>query len=211
MKITVLQPNLFPFKSYFDLINKVDKVIFFDDSLYNSKTWINKTVLKREGKRFVFNINLDAEEGTYLKDVKINCKNWKRNFLRMISCEYKNSKNFTKVFPIIKEVINLPTENISYIASYSIFRISQEFFDYNGEFVLASKKYKKIESKSFRNKIIEICKYERANHFYTFSMYKDTFDSNFFIKNDIAISYYSSPNRGDFSCLEFLMNDLVIN
>jgi len=209
MKITVLQPNLFPFKAYFDLIKKVDKVVFFDDSFYNSKTWVNKTVIKKNDRRFVFNINvIDDGEETKLCDVKINCKNWKRNFLRIISSQYKTARNFPIVFPLIKEIINLPVENICQISAYSIFRISQEFYDYKGEFILSSKKYKKIKSGSFRNKIIDICKYERADHFYTFSMYRETFDSHYFTKNNISISYFESPNKTAYSCIDFLMNDL---
>ena len=208
MKITVLQPNFFPFKAYFEIIQKVDKVVFFDDSLYNEKTWVNKTVIKRNDKRFVFNIGISCEEESQLCDVRIDCKNWKRNFLRMISSEYKDSRNFSKVFPIIKEIVNLPVENICQISSYSIFRISQEFYNYEGEFILSSKKYKNIKSSSFRNKIIDICKYERATNFYTFSMYRETFHSSYFIKNNLSISYMESPNRFAYSCIDFLMNDL---
>ena len=51
MKITVLQPNLFPFKSYFDIVKRVDKVVFADDTYYNKKSWVNKTVLKKNGKK----------------------------------------------------------------------------------------------------------------------------------------------------------------
>ena len=56
MKITVLQPNFFPFKSYFDVVRDVDKVIFADDSFYNKKCWVDKTIIKRNGNKFVFKI-----------------------------------------------------------------------------------------------------------------------------------------------------------
>tara|TARA_Y100000593_G_scaffold33009_1_gene64940 strand:+ start:51 stop:698 length:648 start_codon:yes stop_codon:yes gene_type:complete len=208
MKITVLQPNFFPFKSYFDLISKVDKVIFSDDTLYNSKTWVNKTILKRGKKRFIFKVNLDSEdENKLICDLNIDSKNWKRNFLKMLAKEYKNSKNFEKVFPILKEIVNLPVENMSQVSAYSIFRISQEFFNYKGEFLLSSKKYKNLQG-SFRNRIIEICRKEGAKQFYTFSMYRSTFDSNFFVKNRVSISYFDSPNHEACSCIDFLMKDL---
>ena len=57
MIITALQPNLFPSKPYFDLIEKVDKIVFLDDSFLNSKCWVNKLVLKRNSKKFIFKIS----------------------------------------------------------------------------------------------------------------------------------------------------------
>ena len=208
MKITVLQPNFFPFKSYFDLIGKVDKVIFADDSFYNAKSWVNRTALKRGDKKFIFKVGVNSKgDSDPISELEINAKNWKKNFLRMIASEYKDSINFEKVFPVIKEVVYLPTDNMSHISAYSIFRISQEFFRHKTQFSLASKRHKNIRG-SFRNKIIEICKRERAKEFYTFSMYKESFLSDYFIKNDISISYFSSPNGSIYSCIDFLMNDL---
>ena len=207
MKITVLQPNLFPSKTYFDLINKVDKVIFLDDSFLNSKCWVNKIALKRNGKKFIFKIGLkDVNENSLLCDAEVYCTKWKKNLLKIISSEYKNSKNFAKVFPVVKEIINLPTENMSQIAAYSVFRMGQEFFNYDKSLTLSSKKYKDLEG-SFRSRIIQICKKERANTFHTYSIYRETFDSRFFIKNKISISYSSSPSGKDYSCIDFLMND----
>tara|TARA_R100000278_G_C5452522_1_gene157937 strand:+ start:258 stop:893 length:636 start_codon:yes stop_codon:yes gene_type:complete len=208
MKLTALQPNLFPSKTYFDLIGQVDKVVFIDDSFYNEKTWVNKVALKKQGKKFIFKIDLGKfPSNSNLCDINLDCNKWRKKFLKVISLNYKNCKNFDKVYPVIKEIINLPTDNISQLAAYSAFRMGQEFFNLKGDFVLASKKYKDVKG-SFRNRIIEICKKERAKNFHTFSIYKNTFDSNFFIKNGISISYVKSPVNADCSCIDFLMNDL---
>ena len=210
MKITALQPNLFPSKTYFDLISKVDKVIFLDDSFLNAKCWVNKIALKRNDKKFIFKIGLKtSDENSLLCSAEAYCPKWKKNLLKIIISEYKNSKNFARVYPVVKEIINLPTENVSQIAAYSIFRMGQEFFGYDKGLILSSKKYTDIEG-SFRNKIIEICRRERARNFHTFSIYRETFDSRFFIKNNISISYSSSPSGKDYSCIDFLMNDAAL-
>lgn len=210
MTITALQPNLFPSKPYFDLIEKVDKIVFLDDSFLNSKCWVNKIALKRNEKKFIFKIGLkNSENNSLLCDAKPFCDKWRKNLLKIITSEYKSSKNFSKVYPIIKEIVNLPTDNMSQIAAYSIFRIGQEFFDHDKTMILSSKKYKDING-SFRNKIIDICKKEHAKKFSTFSIYKETFDSRFFVKNQISISYMRSPSGQDYSCIDFLMNDAVL-
>jgi len=206
MKITVLQPNLFPFKTYFDIVGEVDKVIFADDSFYNKKSWVNKTIIKRNNKKFIFKIPIISNtEDEPLSDVAILSKNWKRNFLKMIGEQYSDSVNFDKVFPMMKEVVYQPTDSASMIAAYSVFRTS-ELLGYDTKFSLASVDHKNVKG-SFKSKIIEICKRERSNKFYTFSMYKNTFNSLFFIRNNINISYYSSFDKdGNNSIIDELMN-----
>ena len=206
MKITVLQPNLFPFKSYFDIVDKVDKVIFADDTFYNKKSWVNKTILKKEKKKIIFRVPLsNCGEESKICNLVVSAGNWRRNFLRIIGLEYKNSPNFDKVFPVIREIIKLPSDNISHIAAYSVFRIS-ELLGQKTHFSLASIAYKNIEG-SFYKKIIKICKKERSKEFVTFAMYRDTFKSDFFINNKIKIGYYADASEDNFSIIDQLMNN----
>jgi hypothetical protein len=206
MKITVLQPNLFPLESYFDIVKKVDKVIFADDTFYNKKSWVNKTILKKHEQRFIFRVAVDTnEEDKRISDLTVSVSNWRKNFLKAVASQYKQSVNFGKVFPVIKEVIKLPSENISHIAAYSIFRIS-DLLNMKTEFSLASVNYKNLEG-SFYKKIISICKQERANEFYTFGMYRRMFETDFFLRNKIKVSFFSSPERESFSIIDKLMND----
>ena len=206
MKITVLQPNFFPFKSYFDVVREVDKVIFADDSFYNKKSWVDKTIIKRNGKKFVFKIPLVVNsEFEPLSDTIIISKKWKRNFLKMVGQEYQNSINFNKVFPVIKEVVNLPTDSISMISSYSVFRIS-ELLGLKTKFSLSSVDHSNLKG-SFKYKVIQICKREKSKHFHTFAMYRDTFNSHFFIRNNVNISYYSSYVGENYSIINHLMNE----
>ena len=206
MKITVLQPNFFPFKSYFDVVRDVDKVIFADDSFYNKKSWVDKTIIKRNNSKFVFKIpTLSGPDIEPLNEITIVSKNWKRNFLKMIGIQYEKAPNFDKVFPTIKEVVNLPTDSVSTISAYSVYRIS-DLLNYRAKFTLASIEHKGLKG-SFKNKIIKICKKERSNQFHTFAMYKDTFNSHFFIRNNVNISYYSSYSENKYSIIDHLMYD----
>lgn len=206
MKTTVLQPNFFPFKSYFDIIKKVDKVVFSDDSFYNNKSWVDKTIIKKDDQKFIFKIpTISHFQSEPLSDITIVSQNWKKNFLKIVGTQYQNSINFDKVFPMIKEVVYLPIDSVSMISAYSVFRTS-ELLGHNVKFSLASISHKGIRG-SFRNKIIEICKREKADQFYTFSMYRETFDSHFFIKNNINISYYSSTESNNYSIIDYMMND----
>ena len=41
LKVAILQSNYIPWKGTFDLINKVDTFVFFDDVQYTKRDWRN--------------------------------------------------------------------------------------------------------------------------------------------------------------------------
>ena len=51
--VAIMQPYLFPYLGYFQLINSVDTFVFLKDVAYAKKTWINRNQL-------LIKINLDS-------------------------------------------------------------------------------------------------------------------------------------------------------
>ena len=45
-KVAILQPNYIPWKGYFDLINRVDEFVIFDEVQYTAKDWRNRNLIK---------------------------------------------------------------------------------------------------------------------------------------------------------------------
>ena len=189
MKVAVLQPNFFPFKSYYDLVEKVDKVIFLDDVAYNNKSWANKTILNVNSKDFYFRVPVNNdEEKILIKDIKIKNNKWKRSFLKMIRLQYRSAPNFPMVLPIIKEIIDLPTDQLAHVAAYSVFRISS-MLNSKTKFSFSSIDYGSVKG-SVESKILNICKKEKADMYYT--LYKNSINEKLFLQNDIRVSRFIS-------------------
>lgn len=49
MKIGVMQPYFFPYIGYFQLINKVDEFVIYDNIQYTKKGWINRNRILMKG------------------------------------------------------------------------------------------------------------------------------------------------------------------
>ena len=51
MKVAIMQPYVFPYIGYFQLINTVDKFVFYDDVNYIKNGWIdrNKILVNQPG------------------------------------------------------------------------------------------------------------------------------------------------------------------
>jgi len=69
-KIAIMQPYFFPYIGYFQLINAVDKFVFYDDVNYINKGWINRNNIIVNGHAKFINIPLKkASQNKLIKDV----------------------------------------------------------------------------------------------------------------------------------------------
>ena len=69
MKLAIMQPYVFPYIGYFQLINAVNKFIFYDDVDYIKQGWINRNQILLNGKAYLFTIPLaDASSLRKIKD-----------------------------------------------------------------------------------------------------------------------------------------------
>jgi len=206
VKLAIVQPNFFPYKAYYDLAQRVDKFIFLDDFNYSAKNWVNKTIIKLNSSKFYFRVPVDYKENTatLTKNVKVKGDQWKKKFLKFTKTQYRNYPNFNLVFPILKEVIDLPSENICDISAYSVFRICDEL-GCKTEFTISSVKHGCVK-KSYHDKIFEICQREKASTYYTFSRHRGEFDEKKFLRANIRVSYFASY-ADNYSIIDSLMSD----
>ena len=50
MKIAIMQPYIFPYIGYFQLINAVDTFVFYDDVKFIKRGWINRNKILVNGE-----------------------------------------------------------------------------------------------------------------------------------------------------------------
>lgn len=98
MRIGIMQPYLFPYIGYFQLINYVDKWVIFDDIQYISKGWINRNRIlhpdiKKEWQYFTIPVKKHSRE-IKIMDVEINNDiQWRDELLGKLT-QYKKKAPF---------------------------------------------------------------------------------------------------------------------
>nr|WP_310590339.1 WbqC family protein [Dyadobacter sp. NIV53] len=82
MTIAIMQPYIFPYIGYFQLINAVDKFIIYDDVNFINKGWINRNNILVSGQAHLFTIPLkDASQNKLIHEVElIGGDQWKKSF-----------------------------------------------------------------------------------------------------------------------------------
>lgn len=163
MKLAIMQPYLFPYIGYFQLIKAVDKFIIFDDVNYIKKGWINRNKILINGKEFMFTIPLEKlSQNKLIKEIDLPMDNvWKGKFLLTISAAYKKAPLFNIVFPMLEEIINTGERNLSTFISNSILQICK-YLEISTHIIISSLQYDTTHLRG-QSKILKICFLEKAD------------------------------------------------
>ena len=86
MKIAVMQPYIFPYIGYFQLIREVDLFVSFDDVNFINKGWINRNRILVNGSPQYFTIPLEkSSQNKKINEIQLALDNkWKNKFLKTI-------------------------------------------------------------------------------------------------------------------------------
>ena len=88
-----MQPYIFPYIGYFQLINAVDTFVFYDDVNFIKRGWINRNKILVNGEESLITFPcIKASQNKEIREIEIDLsdKQYKK-ILKTISFTYKNS------------------------------------------------------------------------------------------------------------------------
>ena len=102
-----MQPYLFPYIGYWQLINSVDQFVILDDVNFIIRGYINRNSILLNGEIYNFTIPIKkASQNKLIMDTEINFSIRERNkFLHTIENAYKKAPNYYQVKPILEKII----------------------------------------------------------------------------------------------------------
>lgn len=190
MKIAIMQPYFFPYVGYYQLVNVSDKFIFYDDVNFIKNGWINRNrILVNNSPNY---ITIQLKKASPFK--LINQIEFTDNRLKIgktIQMAYKKAPYFEQVWPVVNEVLNYQSDKIRDIAIKSI----TEVFKYLGvskEFELSSEKYSNTKQQERTERLISICKENRAQTYYNSQGGVNLYSKDYFKKNGLDL-YFIIP------------------
>lgn len=163
MKIGIMQPYLFPYIGYFQLINFVDEFIIYDDVNFIKGGWINRN-------RIIINntlgfISLQLQNKSSFKKInEINIVpegNNRNRILSIIKYCYQKAPYYPDVYPIIEDIILNKEDNLAKYITNSL-KILCKYIGINTQ-ILSSSRIKKDNNLHGEKKVIDICKNRNAS------------------------------------------------
>lgn len=166
MKLAIMQPYLFPYIGYFQLINIVDKFILLDDVTLIKQGWINRNNILLNGGSHLFSVPLKkVSSNKLIRDIELSDDTkWKQSLKAKIHQAYNKAPNYQTVFPVVEKIIDYPTQNISPLVLFSL-KMILELLNITISIEPTSSIYEKNNLRG-ENRIIDICIKEKVTQYY---------------------------------------------
>lgn len=158
MKVGIMQPYIFPYIGYWQLIHAVDRFVILDDVNYIMRGYINRNSILLNGQPYRFIIPIKkASQNKLIMDTQLSFdKDKKSEFLMTIQNAYKKAYYYEPVMSLITEIINNQETDLTKFIQFSIEKI-MEYLHIHTELFVSSELKKNQELKA-EERIIEICK-----------------------------------------------------
>lgn len=128
MRIAVMQPYLFPYIGYFQLIQDVDKFVVYDDVQYIKGGWINRNKILVNHQEYMFTFSVqEADMKAKINKRFLSTKFLyeKDKFIKTIIQNYKKAPYFKDSFNLILEILTTEERNLSDFIYRSILKINR--------------------------------------------------------------------------------------
>lgn len=192
MRLAVMQPYLFPYLGYYQLVNAVDKFIFFDDVNYINKGWINRNQLLQQHEACRFTLPLvKASQNRLINEIEIaDFPKWRKDFLKQIEFNYKKAPFFTTAYQWLNEFLFLKDYTLlSDITSGSIQSVAQ-LLGLSVQFDFSSRlDYRDERHKDGQDKILRICGITGADHYINPQNGTALYNQENFIQKNVRLNF----------------------
>ena len=214
-KVAILQSNYIPWKGVFDMINQVDKFVFFEDVDFTKRDWRTRNFIKTANGDVVLTVPVKKmPRGTKIFEIEIlNDGKWQKKHHNTIKLAYSKARHFKEFEWILDEIyVNHTWDKLS---EFNIFvtKLLCKVLGFEAEFINSVDLYTEGMKD---DKLIEICKKVGATHYLSGPAAKDYIDNKKFKEANVSLEYidYSYPEynqlHGDFNHYVSVL-DLIFN
>ncbi len=221
MRLAVMQPYIFPYLGYFQLLSAADRFVFFDDVNFIKKGWIHRNQLLVSGQKNLFSIPLQrASQNKLIKDTYLHPSDygrWRNTFLKTVDQNYRQAPFFPAVYDLLSQVLRGAHDTIADLAIDSVESVAK--------YVGLSIDFRQSSSLPYdrslkgQDKIVAICQQQKATTYVNLIGGTELYDAVTFATNNVALYFVKSadvlyPQQGNsfvpnLSILDVLMfNDV---
>lgn len=190
MKISIMQPYLFPYIGYFQLIDVADTFVVYNDVNYIKRGWVNRNRLLLAGKPHTFVIPVvKASQNRFFNEHEFHPhEQWKDSFLKTIKQAYSKSPYFDSALDVIHSALSSESLNLSDFIVHSI-KVICDYVAIDSRIVPSSEKHKETISLKGQNRIIEITKNECGTEYINAIGGRELYAAQTFLEQKIKLSF----------------------
>lgn len=189
MKIGIMQPYLFPYIGYWQLISAVDEFVILDDVNFIKRGYINRNSLLINGMAKLFTVPIACmSQNKLIMETKLSFdKKEKDKFIKMLDFSYKKASEYSNVMPLIENIIYNEEEDLTKYIYYQLLKICDYLGIKTG--ICRSSELEKNNKFCAQERIIEICRKKGADIYINPSGGRKLYDHSTFQENGITLFF----------------------
>ena len=192
-KVAIMQPYIFPYIGYFQLIKSVDEFIIYDNIQYTKKGWINRNRILVNDKDQLITLPI-KKDSDYLNVIDRELsESWdkdKKKILNVIKSSYHKAPYFQETYELISKCLNNEEKNLFKFIFDSIININ-EFLEIKTKMVVSSTINIDHSLKS-KDKVITLCKARNASIYINAIGGMELYDKEEFKQHQINLNFIKS-------------------
>jgi len=194
MKLGIMQPYLFPYIGYFQMIAAVNKFVIYDDVAFMKQGWVNRNQILLHGKAHRFSVPLQgASSNLAICDTLISVheySRWKDKFLKTIALAYSKAPQYEPARLLISDVIASNPGSIGELARRSILAVCQKL-GLPARIEPSSTIYENSHLHA-QDRVLDICAHEKATHYINAIGGRELYESDAFASKGIELRFLRS-------------------
>ena len=188
MICAVMQPYLFPYVGYYQLVEASDCFILYDDVTYIKQSYINRNSIVANGNVSRFSLPvLGASSNVLIQNLEYSDS---KKILKTLYQAYSRSPYFSDVFPMIERVFCQENRSITHVNRLSI----EVVFEYLGKekniLVASEIDYDRKADRAAR--LIELSKINGCDQYINSPGGKELYDKEFFSQQGVDLKFISA-------------------
>lgn len=189
MKLAVMQPYLFPYLGYFQLIHAVDTFVVYDDVNYIKGGWINRNNILNQGRSQRVTLAVSgASPNKHINQVGVGGNG--ESMLKSIYHAYTKAPQFKAVYHLLESVLLQEETNLAVYLEKGL-RLICDYLDLHPEWHVSSG-IAKNEALRGQDKILDICAVLEATHYINLSGGRGLYDRETFKERGVRLSFIES-------------------
>lgn len=190
-----MQPYLFSYIGYFQLMNAVDEFVVYDNIEFTKKGWINRNRILVNGKDDYISFPLKKDSDfLHIKD-RFLAEIWmteRKKILNRITESYRKAPYFSGIYPLIEQIFLFEDMNLFRFILNSLTEL-KDFLGIKTSLIISSTIPIDHQLKA-EKKVIEICKVRKADTYINPIGGTELYNKDDFKKEGIDLYFLKTGN-----------------
>lgn len=188
--VAIIQPYVFPYIGYFQLLYSVEYVVFYDDVNFIKRGWINRNRILMNHSDFMFSVPLEKASQNKLinQTFVLDDQLFKKNFLMQLKFAYSKAPFYNEISELIESVFEHKIKTIADLAIISILKVFS-YLDIDLKWMNSSQQFSESKGQERADRLIGITKKLGCNTYFNPIGGKELYQKEYFKSKGIDLGF----------------------